>query len=287
MGETLSWVDADGTEHPFTSSAARVLKGMEGRFMPPVELVEEEVPFQAGAQLRLVKTKVREVSLPVAFMAADASALRTALRGWLSDLNVDRGAGRLRVTSPTGDTRDLNAIYAGGMEIVEADDTAGATWQKAVLVFRAHDPYWYDQNDITQSFALDLDQAPFFPFFPLVLNSSEVFSSASVDNGGDVDAWPTWTITGPGADPAIRNLTTGEIIDLTHTLGAGESVEIDTRPGAKTVVDQDGNSLYSSLSSDSALWALQPGPNTISVEISAATADTNIVLRYKRRYLGA
>src|ERR1044072_842155 len=132
MAETLSWVDADGTEHPFTSSAARVLKGMEGRFMPPVELVEEEVPFQPGAHLRLVKTKVREVSIPVAFMAADASALRTSLRGWLSDLNVDRGAGRLRVTSPAGDTRDLNAIYAGGMEIVEADDTAGAAWQKAV-----------------------------------------------------------------------------------------------------------------------------------------------------------
>ena len=38
--------------------------------MPPVELVEEEIPFQPGAHLRLVKTKVREVSLPVAFMAS-------------------------------------------------------------------------------------------------------------------------------------------------------------------------------------------------------------------------
>ena len=37
-----------------------------------------------------------------------------------------------------------------------------------------------------------------FPFLPLVFGASDAFSLFTVDNSGDVDAWPVITVYGPG-----------------------------------------------------------------------------------------
>lgn len=288
MTDTLKWVDANGAVHDLTdASGARALRGVEGRFMPPVSFIEEAVPLQPGARLRHTKTLPREVVVPIYFFAASETAFRSALRTWLGRLNVDKGPGKLRVVGPGGDTRDLNALYAAGMEIIEGPQTGGPTWQKAVIVFRAVDPYWYDPNETSQSFAAGV-AAIFFPFFPLVLSSSEVYASTAVTNDGDVEAWPSWTITGPGTNPVLRNLTTGKKLAITKTLVTGESILIDTAPGVKTVKDGGGVSLYDKLSADSSLWSLEPGVNSVTIELSGAVpAVSSVVLRYKRRYLGA
>jgi hypothetical protein len=288
MSETLTWVDADGVAHDLTdANGARLLKGVEGRFMPPVSFIEEEVPLQPGARLRRPKTLPREVTLPVLFQAADASAMRAALRAWLRELNVDKGPGILRVLAPGGDTRELNCMYAGGLEIVENDATAAPTWQRAVLVFRAVDPYWYDGADTTETFTLGAPAATFFPFFPLSLSASEVLAADAVDNGGDVDAWPRWVITGPGTDPVLKNITTGETLALTYELAAGETITIDTAPGAKTIVGPDGSSIFEDLTAGSALWALAPGANALSIELNAADGSSSVELAYRQGYLGA
>lgn len=287
MSETLRWVDADSVEHNLTdANGARVLRGVEGRFMPPVSFIEEEVPFQPGARLRYTRTEPREVVVPLLFQAAGPVELRAALRAWLSALNVGRGPGKLRVIDHDGDTRDLNAMYAGGMEIIEQGQTAGPGWQKVVVVFRAVDPYWYDQNETAVTFEPGA-AATFFPFFPLVLSSSEVYAVTALDNGGDVEAWPEWLITGPGVDPVLRNLTTGQVLRLIHTLDDGETLVVDSRPGFKTVEDGGGANLYQTLTSDSSLWALQPGPNQVSVELSGAAPTSSVALRYRRRFLSA
>lgn len=287
MSEAMQWVDANGVVYPLTDSGSKVLKGVEGRFMPPVSFIEEEVPLQPGARLRGSKTLPREVTLPMLFQSSDEASLRAALRAWLGRLNVDKGAGKLRVVGPAGDARELTCRYAGGMEIIESEGTWGPTWQKAIVVFRAVDPYWYDGADTVATYVLGAPAFTFFPFFPLQVSASEVLASPTVTNDGDVKAWPRWVITGPGVDPVLINSTTGERLAITATLAAGETITIDTAPGVKTVKGPTGASIFGSLGAGSVLWALAQGANVLSLQFSGANGSSSVELRYRRRFLGA
>ena len=153
------------------------------------------------------------------------------------------------------------------------------------MVVRATDPYWYDTADIVNTYVSGGTPPAFFPFFPLRLSSSSVFASPVVVNDGDVEAWPVWTIVGPGSAIVLRNLTVGSVLSLPVTLGVDEAVTIDTRPGVKTVRNSSGLSLFGSLTWDSALAALVKGPNTLALEMSGATPASSIMLSYRRRFL--
>jgi hypothetical protein len=160
-----------------------------------------------------------------------------------------------------------------------------ACWRttRAEVELEASDPWWYDASDTALDFTLGTP-ATFFPLFPLRLSASEVFADATVNNDGDVDAWPVWSVTGPGAGLVLRNLTTGKMLSLNRTLSAGEIVTIDTRPRLKTVTLQDGSNLFSLLSGS--LWPLAVDVNAIRVEFTGATSASVVSLRYRRRRIG-
>lgn len=277
MAETITWIDADGV-----STALSVILPYSGRFMPPVAFEEEGIPEQPGERLRAVRHRSREFTLPILFRDTTDAGLRTAIRDLVAKLDPTRGDGRIRVTAPGGDQREITCRYMAGLE---GDEQAMLRAQKAPVVFKAHDPYWYATGDTTTTFTVGT-AGSFFPFFPLVLASSEVFTDATVINVGDVDAWPVWTVTGPGSNLVLRNLTTGKQLTLSVTLGASESVSIDTRPGVKTVTHSNGSNLFPDLSANSSLWPLRRGANSVRIELTSATAASSVVLSWRPRYLG-
>lgn len=290
MSETLVWIDADGNSTTITNQTdIEVLQGVLGRGMPPYEPIEQEVPLQPGSRLRQVKVKPREITLPIIVYGTSETNLRSNLRSFFGKFNPARGDGTLRVTAPGGDQREIVCRYFAGMELEEGDTTkgvSGSIFQKAILVLRAFDPYFYNVSATSETFTTGTP-ATFFPFFPLRLTSSTVFADTTVTNGGDVEAWPEWTIEGPGTNIVLRNYTTDRLISISTTLTASEYITIDTRPGYKTVTKNDGTNLYSLMSADSALWNLQKGANSVRLEMSSATADSLITLSYKPRWLGA
>lgn len=282
------WIDADGTTHAMATDAARVLKGATGKGMPPVTFVEDEVPFQPGTRLRTVKTGARQLVLPMAFLADDASSLQAALRAWLLRLHADRGDGQLRYTGPDGTPRVLNCRYADGMQFTEDASNRGPRWQKVAVAFHAFDPYWYDAADTDVTVTPSVDATTFFPFFPLVLTHAPVFASETISNTGDVDCWPVWEITGPASSIRLANGTTGKTLTLDKTLGTGDVVEVDTRPGKKSVtLVATGENLYGNLASGSSLWPLARGDNDVTIEADSTDADSGVTLSYRLGYLGA
>lgn len=289
MPETYEWVDADGEVFDLDTDGARVLQGVDGRFMPPVELLEQEIPLQPGAILRNVKTKVREVTLPIVFTAPDEVELRQRIRAWAVRFDPNRGDGALRVRNADGYRRELPCRYSDGLSLTEDGDTAGPTFQKAVLVFRSHTVYWTDGEDHEATFTTEVDEpVPFFPFFPIRLLPSELFKSVMVRNVGDAPAWPVWTITGPADSPLlIRNDTTGKKIEINRALATAETVTIDTRPRVKSVTDNTGANLYSLLTVDSALFELAAGENIVLAALGGTTLDTEVLLSYRNRYFTA
>ncbi|MCP8970576.1 phage distal tail protein [Ectobacillus ponti] len=287
MADVMSWIDADGNETILSNQPNyMVLPGTAGRFMPPVEFIEGEVPFQSGSYLRQVNIKSRDVDIPLRVTGANDAEIWGILRNLLRLFNPVRGNGRLRVTAPDGSQRELTCRYHSGLELSETLENRMETFQKFILVLRAFDPFWYDVATNVQTFTTG-QPATFFPFFPIRLSSSTVFADTSVNNTGDVPAWPEWIITGPGDTIFLRNLTTGEVLNLNTSLGAGETLTVDTKPGKKSVRKGDGTNLYYTLSDDSALWSLRQGVNNIRIEMSNATDQSSVQLSYRNRYWGA
>ena len=285
MADKISWVDANGTEYVFDTDI-KVLSGMNGRFMPPVSFVEDKVPFQDGSKLRQVNIGYRDVDVPIFIKAKDEVGLRNKMRSATRMLNPLKDDGKLKVISPDGIQRELTCRYHSGLEGSEGRDDKGVWFQKAVLVFHAFDPYWYDSNTIVQTFRANESPGLFFPIPPLRLASSTVFADVTIGNTGDVETWPEWIIQGPGENIVIRNLTTDDVTTINYSLNVGETLTVNTRPYHKTVTKQDRTNLFYTLSDDSSLWPLEEGDNSIRIEMSNSTTDSSVQLTYKNRYWG-
>ncbi|PWK81736.1 tail protein [Lentzea atacamensis] len=283
MPESTQWVDADGATLDLD-----VDWDVQGRGMPPLMYETELVPEQPGERLRAVRHGAREFVLRLWITGASEAAMWTAVRDTISRMDPARGDGKIRVTTVVGDQREITCRVQSGLELSERlNDTSGPEVQRAAVVFRASDPYWYDLSDTVETWQLDPDSATWFPIFPLRLASSEVFTDATVTNTGDVEAWPVWTITGPGSSIILRNLTTGKLLSLgALALTSSQVVTIDTRPGKKTITLNDGTNLFSYRTADSSLWSLRRGANAVRIEMSSATAASSVQLARKHRYLG-
>ncbi|MFH8483610.1 hypothetical protein [Streptomyces sp. NPDC018055] len=83
-------------------------------------------------------------------------------------------------------------------------------------------------------------------------------------NQGTGHAWPVIRITGPVANVSVIHSTSGRRLDFpTLNLAAGQWVEIDTRPGYRTVTRENGGNASTLLSTASRidLFSLPPGPS--------------------------
>jgi phage-related protein len=284
--ETLTFFNPGDEEVELTGSDySTVLWGVNGRFMPPVDFVEDETPEREGARVRRVKIRPREITVPVLLEGSSQTDLRQQLRTIVRRLYPVAGDGRLRCVAPDGATRELVCRYSQGLEGDEGTGDGGVKYLAAVLVFRAaEDPFWRAQTATEIDFTTGEPPA-FFPFFPLELAESSIFGGITVTNEGDVEAWPIWTITGPGGPLTLTNDTSGESLVLATVLSAGEQITIDTTPGIKTVTLDDSTNLYPDLDPGSSLWPLQPDDNAVTVELVDATVDSAVALSYRARYL--
>lgn len=284
MSDTLTFYDAAGNSVNLNDGTnIKVLFGDMGNLMPPIKHAEEQVPLEAGSRFIQANVQPRRVDVPVAIKGTSRTDFLSNLRDLFGVLGNFSEGGYLRWGGSDGITRDLKCLYAGGVEGRFRDRQSSYVWTKAIISFRAFDPYWYAISETTESYTTG-EVATFFPFFPLSLASSEVFATPTITVLGDVESWPVWTIIGPGSNPLFRNFTTDKLLSLTYSLGAGEQIIIDTRPGQKTIKLGDDTNLFEYLSNTSSLWPLIKGANLLRLELTGADENTRIDLSYYNRY---
>jgi hypothetical protein len=187
---------------------------------------------------------------------------------------------------PDGSARQIKVSCIDGGDQSDADPTkSGLTWSTYALTFTADDPMWSDADALELTFGTS--SAPGVPPMPpIVLAPATLLGANTVVNSGDSNAYPVWTIHGPG-QPTITNTTTGRSFGLNVVLGSSEVVVVDTRPGFQSAIDQDGDDRWNDLlkSSPRDLWPLAPGTNDINLSITGSGAGSQIVLSYTRRWL--
>jgi hypothetical protein len=109
-----------------------------------------------------------------------------------------------------------------------------------------------------------------------------------VTNEGDTDAWPVIRITGPCSNVSVIHADSGRTLSLpTLTLAAGQWVDIDTRPGYRTVTRENGGNASTTLSPSSRidLFSLPPGQSEMRWTAFDNTNTARMRLTWRDAYI--
>lgn len=285
VADSLVWVDPLGvtTDLPATP-------GVVGRFMPPIRWASKPNALRGGNRLAQVRHGARPLLVPIWLEGATDTELRDLMRYWARVLDPSKGEGILRSRTRRGVERELRCIYTGGLEGDESMEAfgltpwAGVDFQVAVLSFEASDPYWVDPVTRGEIFRTGTPPS-WFPWPPIVIGSSSILADQIIDNPGDVEAYPVWTVTAPFTRVTVRHVDTGRvlIIDATKTTGW---ITVDTR--TLEAYDDAGLSRYADVARDplSTMFPLAPSLNSITIEVAGSVAgQTELTVAYQARYL--
>lgn len=153
----------------------------------------------------------------------------------------------------------------------------------------AHDPTFYADEQSTTELPLGWLTGGGFAApvtAPIYVQDGTVAADRPgwVTNQGTADAWPILRVTGPCANVTITNVATGRSLALpTLNLADGRWIQIDTRPGYRTVTwDNGGNaSTYLSPGSRIDLFSIPPGTSEMrwTAFDSSNSARLNITWR--------
>lgn len=299
MAERFVWTSANGTVIDLSDDNAGYIvtaDGTAGLRAPTWKFTSQEYAGEDGEQVQAVKAATGAPTLGLHVVARNATDFRARVRGLIRAMsprvNGEVMPGTLTVSNETGESRSLDCYVQDGLP---GDETPGTTIQgrlwKVALKLYAPDPWWYGP---TQTVQVGLGLAPnFFPFPPMNLAPSNVQGEFTVDlSATDNDAYPVWTITGPGGGPngglLLANNTTGLSLSMDYVLADKRSMTIDTRRGQQSVRLDDGTNLLPNVTpgTDPSLFPLVADVNDLSLQLAGATSDSSVVVSYAPRYAG-
>lgn len=266
----------------------------DGLGLPAVRRLTERGPAQHGDTDIGFRLEPRIVNLVVGIFGSDPSGYWAARRSVQRLLKPSSVPLALRYTLPTGDVRQLDVVYGGGLSWGSSERFISA--HRAGFQLRAADPTFYDPSWQSIPFGISGASGNWaIPWpIPWPIGSATVDQTQAVVTDGEWRSYPIITARGPIDDLVIYNETTNEKLDFTgHSILSGDTLTIDTRYGVKSVVDQDGVSQIAALSDDSDLATFHldadpdaaGGVNSIRVTGSGADSTTIIYFQFQPRYI--
>lgn len=282
---TISLVGNGDTIACTTANGLDVMDGLQGFDLAPYALASSTPGGWDGGLLEHVRTAERDVFIPLMLTANSTPEFRLLKKRLAALVDPKRGDMQVIVQQVDGTTRTATGRYVSGMSST-LSGFEGLIEQRLGVLVRCFDPAWLGPTVEAAEFAT-AGSAVFLssPFFPMTVIGSQAFGSVAVDNPGDEDAYPVFTITGPGSDFVATNGSDSWGID--GAIAGGEVITVNTRRGVQTVENAAGASQWSRVSDASQLWTLAPGVNNLSVTITGATAATLVRIEFTPRYLTA
>lgn len=278
------WTDPAGRDFDLSTDGYSQLTGRFGFGVVEREVIVDRMPSGAG-MLHAIRDTPRVLSMPLLISGTTTEEYLRRRRDLQEAFRHRRGGvdvpGRITVALPNGQRRSIAAYYHGGLDGEESfrDDLILRRQPFPELEFIALDPYW--ESEAIEIEWKQAEAGAFFPILPVNLAPSQVLGDTTADNIGDAPAYPVWEIDGPGT-PTVRNVTTGQEWAFTVSIPTGRTVTVDTRPPeiapetGLTAVDDLGEDYWPNFADFPQLWALEPGTNDLSLEVTAATVDTAV-----------
>lgn len=277
-GTPIDLIDITGLGMPPIREADVDQPSMDGAFAGPDYWAARQVQIDAAIKTPGDEQAARDM---VALLQAAAANPAVRLAGGVGmPLRIKRTGqptkrltGRLRRLEP-----DMGAAKHGYIPID--------------LEFIAQDPVWYADTVTVTEIPLGWLTGGGFAApvtAPIFVQDGSVAADRPgwVHNLGTSDAWPVIRITGPCATVTITNVETGRALSMpTLDLNAGQWVEIDTRPGFRTVTRNYGGNASSLMSPGSRidLFSLPVGQSEMRWTAFDSTNTARMRLTWRDAY---
>lgn len=299
--KSITWTSAAGDMIVLTDSAGGYVStvGRSGFGAVDPTVVSDQM-WDGSSLVRNHRLQPRVMTVPLYILGPDAATYLARLRALQATLRHPPDPatglpvpGRVTVRLPDGTQRSVPAFYqAGGSPTEDQLDDVAAGWVSLPnLQFYAPVATW-EGAQITRTWQLSGSPSGVPPMPPVLLGAGTVLGATQIVNPGDTDAYPVWTITGPGT-PTISNNDTGQSYKFTQALAAGQTVTVDCRPvqvapeTGLTAVDNSGTDWWPEFASYPDFWTLPPGVSNINLEMDGATSASAVTVSAAARWLSA
>lgn len=265
------------------------IAAIEGLGQPPLRTQDIEPPGEDGLWLGADYYGGRTIRIDAAVKTpgdrAAALDLVAALQDHADTMAV-RGQGgttmNLRLSFPGRPVR----VVRGRLRKFEPDLTAAIHgWVPLDIEFQAQDHLYYTDDSASTSMPLGSLTAGGMTFplmFPFTIagDASAVGRPGYIQVAGTADTWPVLRVSGPCANPTVTHVGSGLSLTVQATLAAGEWVEIDTRPGWRTVLRESGGGAPLSPASRIDQFVLTPGLNEIRWNATDPTLTSTLAVTW-------
>jgi hypothetical protein len=253
--------------------------GFRGVGIPPTD-VRISNSAGDGGTWRSTRRGVRDLDLPVTVIGTDRGDVESKLRRLASALSDRYGTPMLLAKYSDGTSYQIEVHYTGGGETQFGSD-AGDTFARWLITLQAPDPFWTSQQAVSFSLGYDAATRGLLPnLSQLQVKTDSVIGSFTIENPGDVDAYPVWSIQGKSTLLSLS--LNGVGFTYTENMAAGTAKRtINTRTAS--VVDPSGTNLYANLGTAPKLFAMPPGSSSISLSIAGADATTGFAGYFQPR----
>lgn len=284
-----TWIDPDGRvwelSGPHEVHGWLTRPEIAGWGAAPVTMVTDPLA-RGGVSVRHQRREPRRLTWPLNIYGNSHAEFLTRYRALMRAFTSTKykGAGILRIAR-TGEgveaAREIEALYEDGFA---GEPRENWTFANPNLTLFCPDGFWRSTEREFVRRSYSTAGTPYLAPYRTV-SSSQVLGDTTVNNPGDVEAWPSWTIRGPATQLVATNRTTGESFTLTHTLAAGQTATITITPTRAMLRDHNNNNLVGKLNWPGAvLWGLVPGVNEVDFEVNGSGPGTEIELSYYPRY---
>ncbi|MDX2996630.1 phage distal tail protein [Streptomyces scabiei] len=214
----------------------------------------------------------------------------------LAALQVDAASAAVRGSG--GTTMDLRLKFPGrDARVVRgrlrklAPDLAKSIhgWIPLDLEFQGQDHLFY--ADTAESTSMPLgsltEGGMTFPLqfpFTIAAEASAIARPGYLQVDGTAPTWPVLRVNGPCANPTITHIGSGRSLTVQTTLAAGEWVELDTRPGWRTVLRNNGGGAPLTPASRIDQFVLTPGLNEIRWSATDLTLSSTLAVTWWPAY---
>jgi hypothetical protein len=290
---TLAYVREDGVTLDLNDGERIKLRHHDGFGIPEFQHAVSPSPGIDGDYWFGVRYPPRIVTVDVTLYAPGLGELQNLRREVITKLNPTVRTGHLEMVQANGVALWFDCVLAESLPM----PTTSHIGQRAMMLtlrFRSTgEPFLYAPGPPTEYAAISGTASPgnFMVTgfsFPFRLSQSGVYNQVTMDYQGDVPTPVEITVYGPGLDPVFSNETLGRRVSFR---GSGllladqfSTLVVDMDPRHRDVIYQGGNG-WPKLR-ESGFWWLVPGPNVLTFEIDQSTAQTLLMVRYRRRYLG-
>lgn len=253
-----------------------ILTSLTGLGVPPIRTSSRDNTGADGGRIWEQRYGMRVIGLRVETFSTsfeDYFLKRSAL----SDAFTINSSNLLTITRPDGQQFEINARVIFGADHLE---TAGEFANSiSNIQLQCDNPFFRDPTGISSQ-PIGLSQGGGTPV-PMPVASPIGRSDGGlvvVNNPGNFDASPTYTITGDVVNPSVQNSSNGTSFTVNRTLVLGDTLTIqDNQDGLQVLLN--GNDVSGSFVG--AFPVVHPGDNVYSFNAATFSPTARLVISFK------